>query len=372
MSKELIVDGIPFVARLGSKIRVSVADGTVLEHEILVLDEDSGEVYENATCQYVRVLGSGCVYLRRRGDGRWCHVADRRLVATLLRVLHGIAEQFRNGHGGTGHLSWRELSVCDDAEADEVCDACGATSVLDGDGLDVWDRLDRVCDWCGFPRARKDGKPGDALEDVVFAERDRLCPPPGYDEKTKDLLKFFDEQDRKCAMDLATERDITEMHVEAIVNAANSELAGGCGVDGAIHRAAGPDLDRACAEIGYCAPGDAAVTPGFWLHAKYVIHTVAPVWRGGGHGELKILRSCYWNSLEIAKDLGLSTVAFPCLGTGVYGIPKDLACREATDVVAKWLKERNDMKERSILFCTFEDEDRRLYEAALEEWRKTL
>lgn len=120
--------------------------------------------------------------------------------------------------------------------------------------------------------------------------------------------------------------DITCEQVDAIVNAANPQLAGGGGVDGAIHRAAGSAaLSAACRAIGGCAPGDAVVTPGFALPARFVVHTVGPVWRGGGHGEDAILASCYRRALEVAAEVGARSVAFPAIATGVYGFPADRA-----------------------------------------------
>src|SRR5215469_12563866 len=124
--------------------------------------------------------------------------------------------------------------------------------------------------------------------------------------------------------------DITKLDVDAIVNAANSALAGGGGVDGAIHRAAGrAELSEACANLGGCDPGDAKATPGFRLPARWVIHTVGPVWRGGGEGEADILASCYRRSMQVAEELGASSVAFPAISTGIYGFPRDLAAEIA-------------------------------------------
>ena len=128
--------------------------------------------------------------------------------------------------------------------------------------------------------------------------------------------------------------DITTLQVDAVVNAANSALAGGGGVDGAIHRAAGAkDLSAACAVLGGCEPGDAKVTPGFGLRARFIVHTVGPVWHGGNRGEAAVLASCYRRCLEVADELGVTSIAFPAISTGAFGYPEEQAAKVAADTL---------------------------------------
>lgn len=157
--------------------------------------------------------------------------------------------------------------------------------------------------------------------------------------------------------------DITRLDVDAVVNAANSTLLGGGGVDGAIHRAAGPGLLAECALLHGCPTGRAKMTGGHRLTARHVIHAVGPVYRGGASGEAALLGSCYTESLRLAEEAGLLTIAFPCISTGIYGYPKEEACSVAVASVEAWLA--GHAKPESVIFCCFGAEDAELYRRRL-------
>ena len=156
--------------------------------------------------------------------------------------------------------------------------------------------------------------------------------------------------------------DITDQRVDAIVNAANSSLLGGGGVDGAIHRAAGPELVAYCRNLGGCATGDAKVSPGFALPARWVVHTVGPVWRGGTNGEPELLASCYRRSLEAAAAVGARTIAFPAISTGIFGYPIGAATEIAVGTVRRVAA---DLDLDAVRFVCFDDVTARTYEDVL-------
>lgn len=157
--------------------------------------------------------------------------------------------------------------------------------------------------------------------------------------------------------------DITKIAADAVVNAANSALGPGTGVNGAIRKAAGLGLVEECRVIGHCPTGEARVTGGYDLPARHVIHTVGPVWRGGGHGEPELLAKCYLSCLSLAASMELSSIAFPCISTGVFGYPGDAAAKVAVDTVRGYARENPLPGE--IVFCCFSEDDLSLYERLL-------
>jgi O-acetyl-ADP-ribose deacetylase len=161
----------------------------------------------------------------------------------------------------------------------------------------------------------------------------------------------------------AIQGDITKQQVDAIVNAANSSLLGGGGVDGAIHRAAGPDLVHECRLLGSCKTGEAKISKGYRLPAKFIIHTVGPVWRDGLQGEPDLLRSCYRNVLRIAMQKNLRSLAFPSISTGIYRFPIGKAATIAIETVRQSLAETSFVEE--VIFCCFSESDLKIYQSAL-------
>ncbi|MBL7110448.1 MAG: O-acetyl-ADP-ribose deacetylase [Bacteroidales bacterium] len=159
--------------------------------------------------------------------------------------------------------------------------------------------------------------------------------------------------------------NITSLEVDAIVNAANKSLMGGGGVDGAIHSEAGPGLTEECRSLNGCGTGEAKITSGYNLPAKFVIHTVGPIWTGGGQNEEEQLAGCYLNSLRIASNIKLKTIAFPNISTGAYGYPKELAATIAISQVKRYLEENEEIEK--VYFVIFDDENLEIYNRMLNQ-----
>ena len=162
---------------------------------------------------------------------------------------------------------------------------------------------------------------------------------------------------------IAMMADITTLDVDSIVNAANSSLLGGGGVDGAIHKVAGHQLLEACRRLGGCETGEAKITPGFNLSARYVIHTVGPVWNGGQHGEAELLANCYRNSLQLAEENSVKSIAFPSISTGIYGYPLEEAAKVAIETVKSMEPDLKSVEE--VIFCCFSRRALDVYQALL-------
>lgn len=160
--------------------------------------------------------------------------------------------------------------------------------------------------------------------------------------------------------------DITTLEVDAVCNAANKTLLGGGGVDGAIHRAAGENLLKECRGLGGCLTGEAKITKGYNLKASYVIHTVGPVWRGGSHGEKELLKSCYKNTLKLCLKNSIKKIAFPAISTGIYGYPKEEACKVAINTVFQFLNNQDSGTIKKVIFCCFDKHTFEIYKKEID------
>jgi O-acetyl-ADP-ribose deacetylase len=198
-----------------------------------------------------------------------------------------------------------------------------------------------------------------ARGDWAAGRQERVTWASGFTSWRRDRGDLRDDPPVDASSIQAVRGDITAAHVDAIVNAANRSLARGAGVCGAIFAAAGPELDRACAALGGCAPGDAVVTDGFALPARWIVHTVGPVWQGGERGEPDLLRSCYRGSIAVAREVGAASIAFPAISTGIFGYPPDAAAEIAVESV------RADGSDMLVQLVAFDAETLRRYESLL-------
>ena len=197
-------------------------------------------------------------------------------------------------------------------------------------------------------------------EAAAVCERRGILKPDRHSRLTDQEARMTTDLGARISV---VEGDITRLDVDAIVNAANSSLLGGGGVDGAIHRAAGPGLLAECRGLGGCPTGQARLSGGHDLPSRHVIHTVGPVWHGGDRGEAELLRSCYRESLRLAAEAGLETVAFPSISTGAYGYPRAKACDVAVGAVTDWLATYE--LPRAVVFCCFDADTADLYRSRL-------
>ena len=219
--------------------------------------------------------------------------------------------------------------------------------------------------------------PRDIVESILDAVEEFMNSIDDLDLSDEDLrelgIDFSDPDDEEDFSDVTADGavdlvlgDITELSADCIVNAANNTLMDGGGVNGAIHQAAGPELDEACRSLRGCGTGKAKITDGFRLPAKKIIHTVGPIY-SGSEEDARLLADCYWNSLDLAAENDLHSIVFPCISTGIFGYPKDAAARIAVETTVDWMDSRVTDYPMKIMFCVHEEDDYDRYEAILDE-----